>query len=46
MSDGVTLALIVILALIYGRLCGIREEIKRVADFCDRSEKRMTGSNQ
>ncbi len=42
MTEGYVLALIVVLALIYGKLSGVREQLKRIADFCERSEARMS----
>lgn len=41
MNEGYLIALTVVLALIYGKLSGVREQMKRIADFCERSEKRI-----
>lgn len=41
MSEGYFVALIIVLALIYGRLASVRDQMKRIADFCERSEKRI-----
>jgi len=43
MTETYATALIMVLALIYVRLCGVREQMKRIADFCERSEKRING---
>jgi len=40
MSDGIALALIVMAGLIFGQLVGIKRQLGRLADFCDRAEKR------
>jgi hypothetical protein len=46
MSDGVAFCLVLMLALIYGKICGVRDQLKRIADFCERSESRLTGRNR
>ena len=43
MSGELLVILIVVLGLLWGKLCGIRNQLGRIADFCERSEKRMTG---
>ena len=45
MNESYVIALIVVLALIYGKLSGVREQMKRIADFCERSEKRINGQS-
>lgn len=41
MSEGYILAFLVILCLLYGKLCGVRNQMARIADFCERSEQRL-----
>jgi len=44
MMEGYLIAFLVVLCLLYGKLCGVRNQMARIADFCERSEKRMKGS--
>jgi hypothetical protein len=41
MTEGYALAFLVVLCLLYGKLCGVRNQMARIADFCERSEKRI-----
>lgn len=41
MMEGYLIAFLVLLSLLYGKLCGVRNQMARIADFCERSEKRM-----
>ena len=41
MTEGYLIAFVVLLCLLYGKLCGVRNQMARIADFCERSEKRM-----
>jgi hypothetical protein len=41
MSEGYQLAFLIVLCLLYGKLCGVRNQMARIADFCERSEKRI-----
>lgn len=41
MSEGYLLAFLIVLCLLYGKLCGVRNQMARIADFCERSEKRI-----
>lgn len=41
MNEGYLLAFVVLLCLLYGKLCGVRNQMARIADFCERSEKRI-----
>jgi hypothetical protein len=40
MSDGQFLVALLFAALIFGRLSGIRTQLKRIADVCERADKR------
>jgi len=40
-NEGYILAFLVLLCLFYGKLCGARNQLARIADFCERSEKRI-----
>jgi hypothetical protein len=42
-NEGYILTLIVLLCLMYGKMCGVRNQMARIADFCERSEKRLAG---
>lgn len=44
MSDGLALLLILVGALLWGKLCGIRNQLARIADICERAEKRTNGA--
>jgi len=44
MTEGYLIAFVVLLCLLYGKLCGVRNQMAPIADFCERSEKRMKGS--
>jgi uncharacterized membrane protein YqgA involved in biofilm formation len=39
MSDGIALSLIVMAGLIFGQLLGVKKQLARIADFCERNEK-------
>lgn len=41
MNEGYAIAFLVVLCLLYGKLCGVRNQMARIADFCERSEKRI-----
>jgi hypothetical protein len=41
MMEGYLIAFLVVLCLLYGKLCGVRNQMARIADFCERSEKRI-----
>jgi len=41
-SEGYLLAFLIVLCLLYGKLCGVRNQMARIADFCERSEKRIS----
>jgi hypothetical protein len=41
-SEGYALAAIILLCLLYGKVCGVSNQMARIADFCERSEKRIT----
>jgi len=41
MTEGVQNVFLILLCLLYGKLCGVRNQMARIADFCERSEKRM-----
>lgn len=43
MSDGVTICLIIIACLIYGKLCGIRNQLERIANVAEGANKRAAG---
>lgn len=43
MTEGYVIILLLLLCLLYGKLCGVRNQMKRIADFCERSEKRIKG---
>lgn len=43
MSDALALVFILLACLTFSRLCGIRNELKRIADLCERAEKRTQG---
>lgn len=45
MSEGYAIAFLIVLCLLYGKLCGVRNQMARIADFCERSEKRIRGEN-
>lgn len=44
MSEGYAIVLVILFCLIFGKLSGIRTQLSRIADFCERSEKRMRES--
>lgn len=41
MSDGAILIMLVLLCAIFFAVHGVRIHLSRIADFCERSEKRM-----
>ena len=41
MNEGYLIAFLVLLCLFYGKLCGTRNQLARIDDFCERSEKRI-----
>lgn len=45
MSESYVIVLLFVLCLIYGKLCGVHNQMARIADFCERSEKRIRGEN-
>ncbi len=45
MTEGYTIVLLLLLCLVYGKLCGARNQLKRIADFCEWSEKRIKGES-
>lgn len=45
MTEGYVIVLLLLLCLLYGKLCGVRNQMARIADFCERSEKRIRGEN-
>lgn len=44
MTEGYVITMLLLLCLLYGKLCGVRNQMARIADFCERSEKRMRGA--
>ena len=46
MSDGTTLILLAILMAILFAIHSVRSQLSRIADFCDRSDKRITGKDR
>lgn len=45
MTEGYVIVLSLLFCLIYGKLSGVRNQLGRIADFCERSEKRMKGES-
>lgn len=43
MSGELLIVLIVVLGLLWGKLCGIRNQLKRIADVCESAERRTQG---
>lgn len=43
MTEGYILIFLILLCFFYGKLCGVRNQLARIADFCERSEKRLGG---
>lgn len=41
MTEGYVITFLILLCLFYGKLCGTRNQLARIADFCERSEKRI-----
>lgn len=41
MTEGYILSFLILLCLLYGKVCGVRNQMARIADFCERSEKRI-----
>jgi hypothetical protein len=44
-GEGYAIVLVFVLCLIYGKVSGARDQLKRIADFCERSEERIKASN-
>jgi hypothetical protein len=41
MTEGYVIAVLLLGCCLYGKLCGVRNQLARIADFCERSEKRF-----
>jgi hypothetical protein len=46
MNDGAVLILLMALFALLFAVHSVRHQLKRIADFCERSEKRITGKDR
>lgn len=40
MNDGILILLILFGGLVFGKLCGIRNQLARIADVCENADRR------